>query len=224
MRRLQPAKVVSVNLPTTLQTAPGRHTDVIDFRVIAVIDTVVALEPLEQIRNHQLPNRIRDCYLTFGEGHGLTGLKGHLYQRKLGDWRFKTTDPAALPDDSDHRIRMCAPITIAHPNGHPTPQTLETETINIGLYGALVDAPNNHPAPQHANLTLSLIGEDEPIETHARLIAHQGTLWDYKFQTMNPDHRNRLGSFIIDYQRDLLKLRKARYQAEIGSFDDDLDL
>jgi len=214
MRRLRPSQEVSVNLPTVLQLAPARHSDVIDFRVVAAIDYVVALEPLEPIRSRQLPNLIPDCYLTFGEGRGLTGLKGHLYQPKPGDWRFKATDPGMNPADSSFRIRVCAPITIAACDRQAAGEALETATVNFGIDGTLVDGASDWSPPEHVKLSLSLIGEDEPIETPARLVAREAMLWNFKYEAMNADARERLGSFIIDYHRDLMKLRNARYQAE----------
>ena len=42
MNRLGPDQVISVNLPTTF----GRHADLLHFRVVAVIDSVVALDPM----------------------------------------------------------------------------------------------------------------------------------------------------------------------------------
>jgi hypothetical protein len=80
MRRLGPDQLVSVNLPMAF----GRHDDVFDFRVVAVIDSVVALEPIERSHTRLIPDRVRDCYMTFGNKHGLVGLKGHLYQRCPG--------------------------------------------------------------------------------------------------------------------------------------------
>jgi hypothetical protein len=223
MRRLSPAEVVSVNLPIMLPVTPAADSDLIDFRVVAVIDSVVALEPLERIQIHELPEPIRDCLITFGDGQCLIGFKGHLYLRKPGDWRFRVTDHAGSLSESDFRIRVCAPITIAPYNGRSAGETLETETVNFGVDGALVDGATDWSPPELVSLSLSLIGEDEPVETPARLVARQGALWNFKCEAMKADARNRLGSFIIDYQRDLLRLRNARYQAEVVGLDDDLD-
>ena len=213
--------MVSVNLPTMMPVTRPR-SDVIDFRVVAVIDSVVALEPLERIRPCAA-RRVRDCYVTFGEGHGLIGLKGHLYQRKPGDWRFKVTDLARSRRESDSGS-ACAHRSRSRLTTDKLPErTLETETVNFGVDGALVDGAGDWSPPEHVNLSLSLIGEDEPVETPARLVARQGALWDFKYEAIKADARNRLGSFIIDYQRDLMRLRNARYQAEVMGFDDDLD-
>jgi hypothetical protein len=221
---LSPKQMVSVNLPTIMPVTLGRHSDVIDFRVVAVIDSIVALEPLERVQHRNLPARIRDCYVTFGVGPRLTAFKGHLYQRPPGDWRFKVTDLTAPLGESDFRIRVCAPISIAPYDGRGAGETLETETVNFGIAGALVDGDTGRSPAERVSLSLSLIGEDEPVQTLARLVSRQGALWNFKYEAMSVDTRNRLRSFIIDYQRDMLRLQKARYKAEFAGVDDELDL
>ena len=88
----------------------------------------------------------------------------------------------------------------------------------------LVDGPIDWVAPEHVRLSLSLLGEDEPVETQARLVARQGVRWDFKFEAMSADARNRLAAFVIEYQRHLLRRENARYSAETVGLDDDLDL
>lgn len=77
--------------------------------------------------------------------------------------------------------------------------------------------------PAHADLTLSLLGEDEAIEAPAVLVARQGALCHFKSEAMDTKTRNRLCCFIIEHQRDVLRRRKAWYHAEVGGLDDDLD-
>jgi hypothetical protein len=219
MRRLAPQQVVSVNLPMTF----GRHEDLLDFRVVAVIDSVVALEPLVRSDTRLIPDRVRDCYMTFGQGAGLVGLKGHLYERSPGDWRFKVTDPMSFPADGAFRIRVCAPVTVEPLPGCTGGAALVAETVNIGADGVLVDGGADWSQPDRAMVTLSLPGHDEAIEAPARLVARQGVLCDFKYEAMDARTRNRLGHFIIEYQRDALRRRQAWYQAEVVGLDDDLD-
>jgi PilZ domain len=219
MRRLGPQQIVSVNLPMTF----GRHEDLLDFRVVAVIDSVVALEPLVRSDTRLIPDRVRDCYMTFGQGAGLVGLKGHLYERSPGDWRFKVTDPMSFPADNASRIRVCAPVTLAAQASHPDAASVVAETVNIGADGVLVDGGGGWAPPERAMVTLSLPGHDEAIEAPARLVARQGMLCDFKYEAMDARTRNRLGHFIIEYQRDALRRRQAWYQAEVVGLDDDLD-
>jgi hypothetical protein len=216
MRRLSPNQQVSVSLPTTF----GRHVDVLDFRVVAVIDTVIALEPMVRADTRLIPDRVPDCYLSFGYNNGLVGLKGHLYERAPGDWRFKVTDQAAFPPETPFRIKVCAPITVASDDEAIAP--LEVETVSVGADGLLADCGEQEP-PEFVHLTLSLPGEDEPIETPARLIARQGTLSHYRYGAMDPATRNRVGCFVIEYQRDAMRRRLAWYRAEVVGLDDDLD-
>jgi hypothetical protein len=175
------------------------------------------------VASRSVPDRVRDRYMTFGNEHGSVGLKGHLYQRTPGDWRFKVTDPVLLPVDGAFRIRVCAPITVASHDEDPLWRNLETETVNFGADGVLVDGGTDWEPPEHADLTLSLLGENEPIEAPAVLVARQGALCHFKFEAMDTKARNRLCCFIIEYQRDVLRRRKAWYHAEVGGLDDDLD-
>lgn len=218
MRRLGPQQIVSVNLPMTF----GRHDDLLDFRVVAVIDSVVALEPLVRSDTRLIPDRVRDCYMTFGQGAGLVGLKGHLYERSPGDWRFKVTDPMSFPGDNGFRIRVCAPVTVAPQDEESIDEPLFAETVNVGADGVLVDGGEWAP-PERATVTLSLPGHDEAIEAPARLVARQGVLCDFKYEAMDARTRGRLGHFIIEYQRDALRRRQAWYQAEVVGLDDDLN-
>ena len=218
MRRLGPQHVVSVNLPMTF----GRHDDLLDFRVVAVIDSVVALEPLVRSDTRLIPDQVRDCYMTFGQGAGLVGLKGHLYERSPGDWRFKVTDPMSFPAENSFRIRVCAPVTVEGQAGEPEDRPRVAETVNIGADGVLVDGGSDWSAPNRAIVTLSLPGHDEAIEASARLVARQGVLCDFKYEAMDARTRNLLGHFIIEYQRDALRRRQAWYQAEVVGLDDDL--
>ena len=111
-----------------------------------MIDSVVALEPMERSHTRLIPDRVRDCYMTFGNEHRLVGLKGHLYQRTPGDWRIKVTDPVSLPGDGAFRIRVCAPITVAPHDEDVSARNLETETVNFGADGVLVDGgPTGNP-------------------------------------------------------------------------------
>ena len=219
MRRLGPHQLVSVNLPMTF----GRHDDVLDFRVVAVIDSVVALDPLARVDTRLIPDRVRDCYMTFGHDHSLVGLKGHLYQRKPGDWRFRVTDPISFPSNNGFRIRVCAPVTVTPFDEDDVDPSLQTETVNFGADGVLIDGGPSWSPPERARLMLSLPGEDEAIEAPATLVARQGVLCDFKYQAMETGARNRLCAFIIDYQRDAMRRRKAWYHAEVGGLDDDLD-
>jgi len=219
MRRLGPQQIVSVNLPMTF----GRHEDLLDFRVVAVIDSVVALEPLVRADTRLIPDRVRDCYMTFGQGASLVGLKGHLYERSPGDWRFKVTDPMSFPAANGFRIRVCAPITVALKDEDITHESFEAETVNVGADGVLVDGGGDWSPPGRVMLSLSLPGHDEAIDAPARLVARQGVLCDFKYEAMDARTRNRLGHFIIEYQRDALRRRQAWYQAEVVGLDDDLD-
>jgi PilZ domain len=219
MRRLGPQQVVSVNLPMTF----GRHEDLLDFRVVAVIDSVVALEPLVRSDTRLIPDRVRNCYMTFGHGAGLVGLKGHLYERAPGDWRFKVTDPMSSPSENGFRIRVCAPITVSPRHRSGGSRLLHSETVNVGADGVLIDGGEHWTPPDQVRLTLSLPGHDEAIEAPARLVARQGVLCDFKYQAMDARTRNRLGCFIIEYQRDSLRRRQAWYHAEVVGLDDDLD-
>jgi hypothetical protein len=219
MRRLGPQQVVSVNLPMTF----GRHEDLLDFRVVAVIDSVVALEPLVRSDTRLIPDRVRDCYMTFGQGASLVGLKGHLYERSSGDWRFKVTDPMSFPAENGFRIRVCAPIKVVPRERQAAVDPVEAETVNVGADGVLVDGGSDWSPPGRVAVSLSLPGHDEEIEAPARLVARQGVLCDFKYEAMDADSRNRLGHFIIEHQRDALRRRQAWYQAEVVGLDDDLE-
>jgi hypothetical protein len=218
MRRISPHDLVRVNLPMTF----GRHDDVIAFRVVAVIDAVIAVDPLERAQTRMLPDRVRDCYLTFDNDPSLFALKGHLYQRKPGDWRFRVTDPVSFRASEGFRIRVCAPITVA-PLGEDENSSQQTETVNFGPDGVLIDGGPDWSPPERARVTLSLPGEDEPIEVAAALVAREGGLHEFRYESMDTGARNRLGAFIIDYQRDVIRRQHARYRAELGGLDDDLD-
>lgn len=147
--------------------------------------------------------------MAFGHHHGLVGLKGHLYQRTPGDWRFKVTDPMSFPAERDFRIPVCVPITVApYEEGAPE-RRLEAETVNLGADGVLVSGGSDWSTPEHVTLTLSLPGEDEPIQTPARLIARRGALHDFKYETISTEARGRLGSAIIQCQRHALRQRWA---------------
>ncbi len=202
MRRLDLSQLVSVNMPIRF-----RHDDVLDFRVVAVIDRVVALEPLDSSDTDRIPDQVRDCCITFGHRRGLVGLKGHLYQRTPGDWRFKVTDPVSFPTQTGFRIRICLPITLAPYLEQDAERALNTKTVNFGADGVLVDAGSDWPAPERVRLTLSLLGKDEPIEAPAVLVARKGGLCDYRYEAMNTDARNRLCCFIIECQRYVLTPR-----------------
>jgi len=115
------------------------HDDMLDFQVVAVIDSVVALEPLEGSGAPLVPDRVRDCFVAFGHRHGLVGLKGHLYQRTPGDWRFKVIDPMSLRPQSDVRIPVSVPLTIAPYPDKAADGVLKSETVNLGPDGVLVD-------------------------------------------------------------------------------------
>jgi hypothetical protein len=220
MRRLSPQQLVSVNLPF----AVGRRDGPLEFQVVAVIDSVVALEPLERSDTRLVPDRVLNCLMAFDHQRGVFGLKGHLYQRIPGDWRFKVTDPVSRPGDSSFRIRVCAPITVAPCDEHAGKAAIETETVNLGADGVLIDGGTDWSPPERARLTLSILGDDEPIEARAVLVAREGALCNFKYEAMNANARNRLGCFIIDHQRDSLRRRKDRYRAEIAGLDDDICL
>jgi hypothetical protein len=220
MQRLSPHQLVSVNLPSTV----GRHTDILDFQVVAVIDSVVALEPVERSQMRLIPDRVRNCIMGFNHEHNMFGIKGHLYMRTPGDWRFKVIDLVSTSAGSDFRIRVCAPITVAPYDEGTAEKTLETETINFGADGVLIDGGTDWSPAEHVMLTLSLLDDDEPIEAPAVLVAREGALCNFKYEAMNAEARNRLGSFIISYQRDIVRRRKMRYRVEVAGLDDDLGL
>ncbi len=216
MHRLSPQQVVSINLPL----ADGA----VQFEVVAVIDTVVALEPLESAHMPNVPGRLPDCFMAFEHNHRLAGLKGQLYARSPGDWRFKVTDALSRKADDCFRIRVCAPITVAGCDERNASEPIETNTVNFGVDGTLLNTVPHWSPPQQAKLTLSLLGDDEPIEGHAILTARVGLLCEFKYQAMSAEAHNRLGSFIIDYQRDILRRRKAWHQSPIDKLDDDVAL
>jgi FixJ family two-component response regulator len=62
----------------------------------------------------------------------------------------------------------------------------------------------------------------KPVNDLAGVVARQGVLCDYKYEAMDAQTRNRLGHFIIEYQRDALRRRQAWYQAEVVGLHDDL--
>ena len=179
-----------------------RHHDVLDFRVVAVIDSVVALEPLGSAKTRLIPDQISDCYITFGHRRGLVGLKGHLYQRTPGgDWHFKVTDPVSIPAQTGSRVRLSLPITIAPYDEQDADGALKTKTVNLGADGVLVDGGSDWSAPERVGLTLSLLGKDEPIEAPAVLVTREGALCDYRYEAMNTEERDRICCFIIECQR-----------------------
>jgi hypothetical protein len=202
MRRLDPHQPVSVSLPMRFG-----HDDVLDFQVVVVIDSVVVLEPLERSRKLVVSDGVSNCFITFAHKHGLVGLKGHLYQHTPGDWRFNVTDPMSRPGESDPRLAIRIPITIAPSQPDGSEEALETETLMLGTDGVLIDVPNGWCSPRHVSLTLSLLGEDEPIRTPARPIAHHGALHDFKYEGINAQARDRLSRFIVQCQRYLLRQR-----------------
>jgi c-di-GMP-binding flagellar brake protein YcgR len=128
------------------------------------------------------------------------------------------------PGDSGFRIRVCAPITVAPYDALAASKLIETETVNLGAGGVLIEGATDWSPPEHAILTLSILGDDEPIEARAVLVACEGALCDFKYKAMDASARNRLGCFIIDHQRDSLRRRKAWYRAEIAGLDDDMGL
>jgi hypothetical protein len=220
MRTLAPEDLVAISLPTKFADCE----DVIQFYVLAMIDSVVALEPVRQQDLRRLPERIRNCIMTFESGRTIVGLKGHLYRRLPGDWRFKLTDTSPDQAAGGLRIRFCAPLTVANGQDQTPGMTLEMETLNLGADGVMVDAGAERPVPEQATLTLSLPGCDEPIRASATLAARQGVLCDFSYQQMEADSRSRLSCFIIEYQRAVLRYHTGRYRSDVSGLDDDLDL
>jgi hypothetical protein len=224
MRRPRPDEQVSITLPTSFG---GR--DVLEFRVVAVIDAVIALDlsPFEDMR--LIPDRVRDCYLIL-DGPQLSGLRGHLYKRRPGDWRFKVADSVPFPDENHVRIRMCAPVALEPLGTEPPPlfvsdagvseAAIETETVNFGTDGMLIESADETP-PERVRVILSLPGEDDAIQAKARLVARQGDLCEFKYEAMDGDTLGRLASFIIEDQRAALRRRRAQ-TVSVG-LDDDLD-
>ncbi len=219
MHQLTPQQLVSVSLPVAF----SRGVDVVNFRVVAVIDYVVALDPVARDEVRSIPERVHNCYLAVAHEARLFGFKGHLYQRTPGDWRFKVKDRSFHPDSS-FRIRICAPIGVAACENGGSDFQVETETVDIGADGALVDAGDGWDAPEHAILTLSLPGDDQAIETSARLVARHGGLAEFRYEGMEAAMRNRLGSFIIQYERDRMRRRQLSSRGEVCGLDDDLYL
>ncbi len=225
MRRPRPDEQVSVTLPTNF----GGH-DVLHFRVVAVIDSVIALDLPSYHDTRLIPRRVRDCYLIL-DGPVLSGLRGHLYQRTPGDWRFKVADSVPFPTENHLRLRMCAPVTVQPLAAHDAlgrgtaagfpEDAIEAETVNFGTDGVLIDAEDAQ-VPDQVRLTLSLPGEDEAIEATGHLIGRQGTLCEFKYDAMDGHMLGRLASFIIEDQR--AALRRRRSQTVAVGLDDDLDL
>jgi len=202
VRRLDPGQLVSVSLPIRVD-----QDNVLDFRVVAVIDSVVALEPLASSNMRLVPDRVRDCFLAFGHQHGLVGLKGHLYQRTPGDWRFKVTDRMSFRAPTDFRLPVPVPITVAPLDEGAPEGAVEAETVDLGADGVLVSGGSGWSPPEHVTLTLSLPGGDEPLRTPARLVASRGAQHDFAYETIDSETRGRLCSFIIQCQRYVLRER-----------------
>ena len=213
MRNLGPEDVVAVSLPTVFG---ARRDDVANFHVLAVLGSVIALEPLGREETNALPELIRDCFMTYQDGRTVVSLRGHLFKPGVCDWRFKVTDSFAKAE-SCFRIRFCAPLTVS-PVKTFDAASHNTQTINLGPDGALIDGSIDWSVPEQAILTLSLPDYDEPIQAPAVLIARHGDLCDYTYETMDTDTRNRLCLFIIECQRARLRMRKQRLQwARIGT-------
>jgi hypothetical protein len=228
MRRPLPDEQVSVTLPINF----GGH-DVLHFRVVAVIDSVIALDLCNFEDTRLIPDRVRDCYLIL-DGPQLAGLRGHLYQRRRGDWRFKVDDSVPFPAENHVRLRMCAPVALEPLRAEnnlftPAPArdapgsepVIETETVNFGTDGVLVDVGDSS-VPDRVRLTLSLPGEDDAIQARARLTARQGSLYEFRYEAMDGHTLGRLASFIIEDQRAALRRRRAKTVSV--ALDDDIDL
>lgn len=218
MRVPRANRLVDVCLPMTIG-----GQDVIEFRVVVVIDLVIALDPLPYRDTRLVPARVRDCYMTFDDDLGMVSVKGHLYQRTPGDWRFKVADTVPFPAGTHPRIRMCAPIMLGPYDEESTDGQLETETINFGTDGVLIEGAADWQPSERMRLTLSVPGEDEAIAAVGRLSARQGTLYDFKYETMDVEARGRLAAFIIEDQRAALHRRLASHRSADVGLDDDID-
>ncbi len=219
MRPLHPDELVSVSLPMNF----GRQ-DTLEFHVVTVIDSVVALDPRLRGDTRLLPDLVRNCYLAVGNGHGLMALKGHLYQRSPGDWRFKISDQHAQLEIEGGRMRICAPIALSPEHADAADTPLEATTVNVGTDGTLVDGEADLAPGQRVSLSLSLPGQDEPIEAIAQLLSRRGSLLNFGYEAMETADRNRLASFIIQDQRAALRRRRSWSRREIQGLDDDLGL
>jgi hypothetical protein len=222
MAALDPQQVVSISLPAMY----GRGDDVLDFRVVTVIDSVIALDPVMP-PDRFLPSKVPDCYLTLGQERrdqkAPIALKGHLYERNPGDWRFKVLDSRGLPRVRDERIRICAPITVSLSAADEDSEdpAFETGTVNIGVHGLMIECADGQRPPVHARLTFSLPAEDEPVELDAILVARERSLCDYSYRAMDPATVNRLATFIIKDRRASLRRRRSRGQTELVEVDGD---
>lgn len=218
MRHPHPDEIVSVTLPPMLS---GRQDHIL-FHVVTTIDSVIALDPVLQGDTRSVPSPVRDCFLTLEEEDRPMGIKGYLYERSPGDWRFKVRDSITF-QSVQTRLRLCAPISVAPAEIEDDAQARELQTVNIGVAGVLVQASDGISLPETVRITLSLPGEDDPIEAVAELAARQGDLRDYRYTIIEPEARGRLAAFIIADQRAALRRRRSRERLAGGGLDDDLD-
>ena len=194
--------------------------DRIDWHALAVIGSVVGVEPESMVDAARLPSLVDDVFMNFSDEGRPVSLRGRLYDRTgTGDWRFRLTDGVHRRRRRPFRIDLLSPVTLRRAGGD-----VETQALDIGLDGARIAAGDGLAAGEVVRAALSVPGEDEPFDVSGPLVdaGAPGAL-DLRFVDIDRMARSRLGAFLIAHQRALWRRRQA-YQRALAGVHDDLDL
>jgi hypothetical protein len=183
-------------------SAPVPRLSIIDWHVVAAVDTVAALEPASPADAQWLPERMPEVSMSFEHDGQAVSLLGELSLRSVaaGDWRFELTGDLEHRRTAPFRITLCAPIALVADGA-----TLETKTLDLGVDGCRLEAAPSLAAGTPVQAALSLPGHDDPV-------AAMGIVGDQRDQVAfdaDAGVRSRLAGFVIAWQRATWRQRQA---------------
>jgi PilZ domain len=200
MHRLREFDVVGVSLPESGQL----NVAAFDSHVLAMAGTTIALEPMSRSVATRIPERVDDAFLTFVDNGKLIALKGVLSTRgAVGDLRFKVTDPTDRRKAT--RIGVCLPVSL---HWLDTDTRTEALTIDISADGLLVGCAQQLEIDSVADVSISLPGSDDPVQSSAKVVRVEGGNVALQFASDAPEARSRIARFVVERNRGRLRLRE----------------
>jgi hypothetical protein len=200
MKRLRDFDVAVVTLPPAFANL---RRGCFDCRVVGIVGNTIALEPRHPEEVAWLPEQVDDTFVTFRYERSLVGLRGRLTAKgAVGDIRFTVTDGVHTGRRRASRVKINAPITLSRRDG-----TAECHgiTVDLSADGILAEGDLAVVRGDVVNFELSLPGSDEPVRADASVVRQGSGLVAVQIDPECREARSRLGAFVLEYNRALLR-------------------
>lgn len=208
MNRLSEFDIVTVNVP--FEAREARTLDVFDAQVVAIVGPTAALEPVDLGDLGRLPPIVRGSLVTYPTDNGLMALKGTLvHRRETGDVRFTVADGIGLNRRSATRIKAEFRMRIGHMNSSDVVNGL---SVDVSSDGVLAKTPLRAKAGDAVHVSIDITPDEPPVRAVAHVVrVGEGEL-AMQFDLEERVARARLGSLIVDFNRELLRRQREVYE------------